>query len=376
MSEHSSSNQRSSTETEASYSVRRYYRRQEGPRRWWPYGFLPLLLLGLLFLFGLLVLAPDMQKDTQANVESLLQEAGYTQLAVNADGQRVSISGMANVEDADLIKRVALGTTCDAFIAKDLICPTTVEVNLEAEEQTRHHDFSFVRTADGLVLRGEVPGADVHNKILEDAKARFGIVIDSLQITQERSGSRYNWASNKALSLLEGINTGKVSWTSAVLSMSARTARESEQQVRDMFSSVRFPERIGNLNLLLEEEVNECNVQLEEALAETMIYFQTGSAVISEGSQNQLDIIADIANTCPGNLIVEGHTDNVGDDDSNLDLSKRRANAVVVALSQLGVRDARISAVGYGETRPVMSNETSQGRAMNRRIVIQVADFN
>ena len=376
MSEHSSSNQRSSTETESSYSVRRYFRRHEGPRKWWPSGILPLLLLGLLFLFGLFVLAPDMQKDTEANVQSVLQEAGYTQLAVHADGQRVSISGTANPQDADIIKRVALSTTCDAFIAKDLICPTTVAVNLDAEELTRHHDFSFVRTAEGLVLRGDVPNADVHSNILEDAKVRFGAVIDSLRITEEQPDSRYSWASDKALSLLEGVNSGMVSWTSAVLSMSARTARDSEQQVRDMFTSMRFPERIGELNLLLEEEVNACNVQLEEALAETMIYFQTASAVISEGSQQQLDIIAGIANNCPGNLVVEGHTDNVGDDDSNLDLSKRRANAVVVALSQLGVSDGRLSAIGYGESRPVMSNETSQGRAMNRRIVIQVADFN
>ena len=376
MPEQSSSNYTSSTETESSYSVRRYYQRREGPRRWWPNGILPLLLLGLLFLFGLFFIAPDMQKDTQANVQSLLKEAGYTQLDVEANGQRVSVKGTANPDEMNLIKRVALGTTCDTFIANDLVCPTTVDVELEAENVTRHHDFSFVRSADGLILRGVAPNAQVHNALLDRAKAQFDTVIDSLHIVGEGVDARYDWATDKALALLGEVNSGRITWKSAVLSMAARTAAESEEKIRSSFASVRFPDRMGELELLSEEEVSQCNVQLDEALSETMIFFETASAVISEASQKQLNVIADIVNNCPGNLVVEGHTDHVGDDDSNLALSKRRANAVVVALSQLGVSGNRLSSIGYGETRPVMSNDTPQGRAMNRRIVIQVADFN
>ena len=376
MTEHSSSEHTRHTETEARYSVRRYYQRSDEPRPWWPHGILPLLLLGLLFLAGLFLIAPDMQERTESNVASVLHNAGYTQLDVEADGQRINIKGTANPDDLDLIKRIAQGTTCDTFIAKGLVCPTAVDVDLETETRAEYHNFSFVRSANGLILRGEVPGQDMHELVLDRAQAKFETVIDSLQVVSRGVDAGYDWATGKALVLLDGVNTGKITWENAELSFAARTVQENEQHIRTLFGSARFPERMGTLDLQFEEEVDQCNVRLEGALSETMIFFETASAVISDGSKKQLALIADIAKNCPGDLVVEGHTDNVGDDNSNLDLSKRRANSVVTALTQLGVNARRLSAIGYGETRPVMANETPQGRAMNRRIAIQVADFN
>ena len=376
MTEHSSSEHTQSSQTEsASYSVRRYFRRSDKPRRWWPYGLLQLLLLGLLFLAGLFFIAPDMQKDTQERVQSVLQEAGYSQMTVRTDGQRVAIKGTANAEDALRIERVALGTTCDTFIAKNLVCPTKVDLELEPEKITRHHNFSFVRNAKGIILRGDVPDPEAHNKVLEYA-SQFGTVIDSLNVIGKAEDARYNWAANKAWTLLNEVQTGRVLWNEGVLSMVARTAEEKEQPIRDLFKSIQFPDRIGELDLQLEKDIDACNTQLNNALSETMIFFETASAVISEGSKKQLAVIGEIAMSCPGDLVVEGHTDNVGDDESNLLLSRNRANAVVTALGNLGVSPSRLSAIGYGETRPVMSNETPQGRAMNRRIAIRTAEFN
>ncbi len=69
-------------------------------------------------------------------------------------------------------------------------------------------------------------------------------------------------------------------------------------------------------------------------------------------------------------LVLEGHTDSRGDDDYNRDLSGRRAQAVKDKLVQTyGIAASRIAAVGYGETRPIDSNDTEQGRARNRRVV-------
>jgi len=66
---------------------------------------------------------------------------------------------------------------------------------------------------------------------------------------------------------------------------------------------------------------------------------------------------------------VEGHTDSFGSDASNYDLSQRRADAVrAYLLSDTGLADYRIAATGYGETRPIATNETAEGRAKNRRI--------
>ena len=69
-------------------------------------------------------------------------------------------------------------------------------------------------------------------------------------------------------------------------------------------------------------------------------------------------------------LVLEGHTDSRGSDDYNADLSDRRAKAVKAKLAvDYGIATSRISAIGYGESRPIDSNDTDDGRARNRRVV-------
>jgi outer membrane protein OmpA-like peptidoglycan-associated protein len=72
------------------------------------------------------------------------------------------------------------------------------------------------------------------------------------------------------------------------------------------------------------------------------------------------------------NVLVEGHTDNVGADQYNLQLSIRRAESVGNYLASQGVSVPRIRALGYGETQPLVANSTDDGRAQNRRVEIQL----
>jgi OOP family OmpA-OmpF porin len=71
---------------------------------------------------------------------------------------------------------------------------------------------------------------------------------------------------------------------------------------------------------------------------------------------------------------VEGHTDAVGSDEYNLKLSLRRANAVKEFLGREGVDASRLSTRGFGESQPVASNDTEDGRAQNRRVELKVAE--
>ncbi len=72
------------------------------------------------------------------------------------------------------------------------------------------------------------------------------------------------------------------------------------------------------------------------------------------------------------NVLVEGHTDDVGSDQSNLNLSIARAESVGNYLANEGVAVSRIRALGYGETQPIAANTTDQGRSQNRRVEIQL----
>ena len=65
---------------------------------------------------------------------------------------------------------------------------------------------------------------------------------------------------------------------------------------------------------------------------------------------------------------IAGHTDNIGSDDANMKLSDERANTVRSYLIAKGISESRITAKGYGETKPVATNDTDQGRRINRRV--------
>jgi outer membrane protein OmpA-like peptidoglycan-associated protein len=103
------------------------------------------------------------------------------------------------------------------------------------------------------------------------------------------------------------------------------------------------------------------------------IQFETGKATIKPVSYPILDAIVKVMNDNPGyKLIIGGHTDDVGNDDANMTLSQNRADAVAKYLISKGVNPVRVSATGYGETRPVDTNKTKAGKARNRRVELSV----
>lgn len=100
------------------------------------------------------------------------------------------------------------------------------------------------------------------------------------------------------------------------------------------------------------------------------IHFDTNSSEILPESAAVLAEITAVLSSQPGlELIIEGHTDSVGGAEANLDLSRRRADAVKRYLvDQHGISEIRLVTVGYGLTRPIADNSTDAGRARNRRV--------
>jgi outer membrane protein OmpA-like peptidoglycan-associated protein len=100
------------------------------------------------------------------------------------------------------------------------------------------------------------------------------------------------------------------------------------------------------------------------------IYFDTASATIRPESEPVLKEIADVMKKNPDwKLRVDGHTDNIGGDASNLVLSNKRAAAVKQALvERYEIEGARLTTAGYGASRPKATNDTIEGRALNRRV--------
>jgi OOP family OmpA-OmpF porin len=123
----------------------------------------------------------------------------------------------------------------------------------------------------------------------------------------------------------------------------------------------------------LQAQADTCGTVLQKVATDGVIQFAWASDDLDRRSYPTLNKLAEAARTCPVGIIeIEGHTDSEGIDERNLPLSERRAQAVLDYLIKAGVPAARMKAVGYGASRPVAPNDTSNGRARNRRIEFAV----
>jgi outer membrane protein OmpA-like peptidoglycan-associated protein len=104
------------------------------------------------------------------------------------------------------------------------------------------------------------------------------------------------------------------------------------------------------------------------------VFFTTGKALIQKRSFRMLDQVARVIQQHPEieKIIIEGHSDNVGDADANRRLSLARAESVRDYLVKKGVEASRLEAKGFGPDRPLMSNKTAYGRAANRRVAFTI----
>lgn len=103
------------------------------------------------------------------------------------------------------------------------------------------------------------------------------------------------------------------------------------------------------------------------------IGFKTGGYNLSANIYASLNSVAEILNEYPdSSLRIVGYTDSVGSAESNLTLSEERAESVSTYLNERGIKSGRLSTRGYGERRPIASNETNSGRAANRRVEISI----
>jgi outer membrane protein OmpA-like peptidoglycan-associated protein len=104
------------------------------------------------------------------------------------------------------------------------------------------------------------------------------------------------------------------------------------------------------------------------------VLFVTGKSVLLPQAQQRLREVAVALQKDPRHITVVGHTDAKGSADSNQKLSENRANAVRTFLSKEGVPADRLSTVGMGESEPIADNETTEGRANNRRVELIIED--
>jgi outer membrane protein OmpA-like peptidoglycan-associated protein len=144
----------------------------------------------------------------------------------------------------------------------------------------------------------------------------------------------------------------------------AKQARESaERRAQDAMMKLKLTQAVS-----VTEEPRGTVISVPGAFL-----FPSDQSTLLPTAHEKLNTIVDALKE-QGNkkLLIEGHTDGQGSDSYNLDLSKRRADAVASYLASNGVSRDKITTAGLGESRPIASNDTQEGRANNRRVEITV----
>jgi len=286
---------------------------------------------------------------TLANAQSLLQQAELelNENRYDTDYPR-SLAQQANYQARHAI---ALAETILAFRDND----ATEEQVILAYEQP----LIQIAAAADIAARLDQGTESVANQVvtyieelrateretsidLEDSRARIAELEEEIRSLDERLGG----VSQERVALVQRL--------------------EAEARIREQFDAIE--QTFTREEARVSREGNDIILRL------VGLTFPSGSSEVAAGHRALLEKVSQAAAVFPrSQLVIEGHTDSYGSDETNMNLSRQRAEAVSSYLTaQFGIPGFRMTAVGYGETRPIANNETSQGRARNRRIDVRI----
>ena len=322
---------------------------------------------------------------TAASAFALSELALMSSGAADFKDGALTLSGAAADSDAYLRAVAALAKPPDGVtLAKADIAPPLAKPFV----------FSAASAQGTLALTGEAPSIAARDAIAGDAKALFpdAKIDNAIAIASGAPAGDFAADAKFALTQLAALASGRVSLSDADLSIEGVAPSDAVADAAEaalatlpqglklaVVGIVRPPPPAPAVVALAESgpplDVDACRDEFKKALDGARIDFETASATISPPSEALLHTLASIALRCQsGQIEISGHTDDQGDDATNNQLSKARAEAVLAYLVGAGVPADRLTAVGYGASRPIASNDTEEGRAQNRRIEFSVKE--
>ena len=184
-----------------------------------------------------------------------------------------------------------------------------------------------------------------------------GMLIDTddfAQLSMERAGDQ-SFASILVSRVLDAVHIQTV----LVASAEPQTTIRTSPKIETAPSTVILPQ---DEKALFDRLTAEGHVPIDG------LEFEPGGAGLSPGSAETLDLLGRLLNRNEISVVIVGHSDNVGGLKPNIDLSRKRAQSVLRALLERGVLAEQLSAEGVGFLAPRVSNDTPEGREMNRRV--------
>ncbi|SFA54517.1 OmpA-OmpF porin, OOP family [Paracoccus halophilus] len=239
-------------------------------------------------------------------------------------------------------------------------------------------EFSAVVDAGGVSLRGLVLDERMRGVVESLARSHFG-EVDSMLRVDGAIPDGWTLRAIAGLEAIEGLQRGMVTVTPDLIRITgvsgSRTASDlAAARLSQQLGAgaryelaIRYDRRLDPL-LGLPSGV-ECVDQLNAAMRESEIGFEPNKSVIAGDPGPTLARLAETMSNCADFRIeVGGHTDSQGSEGFNAELSRRRAQAILEAMTGAGIDTTHMTARGYGESQPLADNETDAGREANRRI--------
>lgn len=369
-------------------------RNNDADGRRWP--LLPLGIGGAVFAVLLGMFAPHDGAVWRApavlreKAATALIANGFAGLSVEMSGQRATLSGVVE-DEADIARARHAALTAAGAGGAWAGGVTQVDVSgVSVGVFERPFVWRARREASRIVLSGAAPSETARAALMATAQQSFpnAEALDEMHVAGGAASPSFLDVAREAVRLLAGLHVGEVRITDAQIAVLGDGAQAGVDALNAAFADppapfraridvtiegldTRHPELQG-LNLA-RGDAETCEAAFVRLLEGKVINFATGSAAIDPSSRELLDSLASVALRCDRYAIeVAGHTDNQGGREMNMELSRRRADAVVSYLAGQGVARPRLTARGYGPDRPRASNATPGGQAQNRRIEFSV----
>jgi outer membrane protein OmpA-like peptidoglycan-associated protein len=331
------------------------------------------LVLGGLALAILLVLCPQVrgpaiEADILERTQAAVTSAGFAGARVVVDGRDVTLQGtVASTEQRGEAGQAAAAVRGVRVVDNQLATGAArVGVGLPA---------SLEATVRGMrvALRGRVPNADILATLLRDARDVFGDLSVSGDLSVDGALDGRAWPTSFT-DIFEAFH-GR----GAEIDLSARDGLVvvegtvlSELEIERITGALRtaLPDTELDIRLRVREPRNDreaLQARLDAALRGKNIEFASDGAELTPVGQAVVDEVYDLIVDTDVKLVITGHTDAQNTPEYNLALSERRAAAVRDTLIERGIDPSRLYSAGFGESRPIASNDTPEGRQDNRR---------
>jgi outer membrane protein OmpA-like peptidoglycan-associated protein len=316
--------------------------------------------------------------DSFQKASQLLQQA-ETSLTHKGDKKQIEMSAREAVQTAEdaraiTVKRreeerlnqeraAAAQREATAKAQTEAAERANLQAQLAAERAAREKAEAEAARAAALVQQQAAQAAAENSRLAAEQASRDRTAAEAARASAMAQQQVAMAAANQA-----SRDKAQAEAARAAAQADADKARKAAEQAESEKADLRA-KLLAQLNTILQtrDSARGLIVNMSDVL------FDTGSYTLKPGAREKLAKISGIVLAHPGlSLQIEGHTDSVGSDEYNQQLSDRRAGSVQEFLVQQGVAAGTVTAVGFGKMEPVASNDTAEGRQLNRRVELVV----